>query len=221
MKLGQDEDIIELKCQGFSLCTEYLDLQAEVKGKCTSDQVHRIASFLDSSSLCSGFVMANKDEAKHLPDRLIVSVSNLTDPNKEEEKRIYSTRCKGIAPPGQCCESCSSLKRNETKRKIRRESNGGDTFSRCNNRYLSQEGLSKKSAKQKRAIKNGKARESAWRQKFQDQLIQVEEQDHMDLMSMFNKEDTEDLPPDMAILWNQQKQILQTHSNKGYRWHPK
>ena len=63
-----------------------------------------MANFLHSSSLCFGFVIANKDEAKHLPDRLMVSVSNLADPNKEEEKRIYPTRCKGIAPPGECCE---------------------------------------------------------------------------------------------------------------------
>ena len=31
VKLGQDEDIIELKCQGFSLCTDDLGLQAEIK----------------------------------------------------------------------------------------------------------------------------------------------------------------------------------------------
>lgn len=58
--------------------------------------------------------------------------------------------------------------------------------------------------------------------KFEEQLITMEESDHADLVWMVeNLGIKNELPPDVSILWDQQKKMLETPSKKGYRWHPK
>lgn len=121
----------------------------------------------------------------------------------------------------QSCESCSILRRNLTKCHIRRESSDDQSL-RVNERYLSIEGLVRKVANQRKLLKNAKERERMLQHKFEEQLITMEESDHADLVWMVeNLDNKNELPPDMSILWDQQKKILETPSTKGYRWHPK
>ncbi|KAK3738201.1 hypothetical protein QZH41_012782, partial [Actinostola sp. cb2023] len=56
---------------------------------------------------------------------------------------------------------------------------------------------------------------------MENEMIEMEKEDHFDLVEMMAGVNNNDVPEDMAILWEQQKDILQTSSSKGYRWHPR
>ena len=74
---------------------------------------------------------------------------------------------------------------------------------------------------QKLKLKNCQAREARWKEKFEDKLLELEEEDHNDLVHMMENHKAPEIPQDMKILWEQQQKILQTSYKKGYRWHPK
>lgn len=74
---------------------------------------------------------------------------------------------------------------------------------------------------EKRRRENGEKRETYWRRKFVDESIEIEEDDHYDLSSMFRGVSKEKVPEDLTCLWEQQMQITDTEVKRGYRWHPK
>ena len=74
---------------------------------------------------------------------------------------------------------------------------------------------------EQRKRRNAELRENYWREKFNSEGIEVDEGDHADLMSMFKDSSKEDIPDEMACLWEKQSKILQTTRNNGHWWHPK
>lgn len=213
---------IEISSQGIKKSVEDLGIEEQLRDIDASKRVKVIAAFLDSSSLCAG---VNCDAYKTLllssENNTVLSYTKIDDPHETPVQKIFSTKCRLLAPLMQSCESCSILRRNLTKRHIRRESSDDQSL-RVNERYLSIEGLVRKVANQRKLLKNGKERERMLQHKFEEQLITMEESDHADLVWMVeNLGNKNELPPDMSILWDQQKKILETPSKKGYRWHPK
>ena len=186
--LNDKEKCYELKVMshGFSLSVEELSLDKELKSGDAMEQIKVVARFLDSSRMCRGIPLEKEHVSKHqLGTNIIVAVSYIGQTNRPIENRMFSGRCKIIAPANQCCTSCSSAKRNETKRRNRQNSVGkGKSNPRENYRYLSEVGIAKKLAEQKQQLKNARAREKWWKRKFEEQLIQLEESDHNDLQSI-------------------------------------
>ena len=87
---------------------------------------------------------------------------------------------------------------------------------------MSVDGLNRKLDEQRRLIKNLKAKEERGQKRFEQEVLSIEERDHEDLIYMMeNVVNEDDIPPDMATLWDQQRQLLQTKCKQGYRWHPK
>ena len=70
------------------------------------------------------------------------------------------------------------------------------------------------------ARRNAEKREKYWREKFDREAVQVDEQDQEDLKEMF-AQPVGNVPEDIQCLWEQQHKILNTISANGYRWHPK
>lgn len=213
---------IEISSQGIKKSVEDLGIEEQLRDIDASKRVKVIAAFLDSSSLCAG---VNCDAYKTLllssENNTVLSYTKIDDPHETPVQKIFSTKCRLLAPLMQSCESCSILRRNLTKCHIRRESSDDQSL-RVNERYLSIERLVRKVANQRKLLKNAKERERMLQHKFEEQLITMEESDHADLVWMVeNLDNKNELPPDMSILWDQQKKILETPSKKGYRWHPK
>lgn len=64
-------------------------------------------------------------------------------------------------------------------------------------------------------------KERRLREKMEKEMLEMECADHEDLKSMLEQVKKEDIPEDMSLLWNQQKQILATSAKSQYRWHPR
>jgi len=76
---------------------------------------------------------------------------------------------------------------------------------------MSVDGLNRKLDEQRRLIKNLKAKEDRAQKRFEQEVLSIEERDHEDLIYMMeNVVNEDDIPPDMATLWDQQRQLLQT-----------
>lgn len=87
---------------------------------------------------------------------------------------------------------------------------------------MSVDGLNRKLDEQRRLIKNLKAKEDRAQKRFEQEVLSIDERDHEDLIYMMeNVVNEDDIPPDMATLWDQQRQLLQAKCKQGYRWHPK
>lgn len=218
----QGDVFLEILSQGLKKSIRELGLEDQLRDVDASSRIRLVAAFLDSSKLCAGITYEDYECMPHSSeDSIFVSFSMIDDPGETPVKKIFSLKCGLLAPPEQCCQSCSGLKRNLKKRQKRRESSTKESVY-VNERYLSAEGLARKVAIQKRQIKNGKARERRMQQKFEEELIAIEESDHTDLAWMIeNLGNEKDIPTDMTSLWDQQKRLLETSSKKGYRWHPK
>lgn len=224
IKLNSESNLhITVTSQGFEVPIESMGLGLQLENiSDIASKVTLLASFIDSLSLCHGIDVENDcaESTTGLQDRFITSVTYINDNTRPAEKRMYSLKCQSFAPTNQCCSACSSLKRNEAKKKSRYLLNGEDLKPNCNERYMSAQQLKNKISDQKRQLENVKAKAKGLSEKIEEQLIQMEEEDHNDLSWMIENSNG-NIPPDMQILWDQQKQIMNTASAKGYRWHPK
>ena len=59
------------------------------------------------------------------------------------------------------------------------------------------------------------------REKLWKEMLEMEEDDHLDLLKMMEKVKKKDVPADMVLFWEEQQKILETASCKRYRWHPR
>ena len=67
----------------------------------------------------------------------------------------------------------------------------------------------------KREKRNATEREKYWREKFHSESLDIEDEDHKDLTSIFDGIDSKEVPDDMKCFWEQQQKILNTSSPHG------
>ena len=222
---GSPNPRIEIVSQGFSLDIFENGLCKELKGLQLTEQVNLLMAFLDSpeTGICCGFQLpVGQENLSVLSPHKVVDLSVSIDQPLEIQKNVFSQKCKLFAPPGQCCSACTVLKKRENeKKKINRCKEYKNLSSKCNDRWLSTDQLKKKMTDLKKELKNSVAREKRLFEKFQAELLDMEESDNTDLKSIMANVKMENIPPEMKLLWEQQTQILQTESVHGYRWHPK
>jgi len=68
---------------------------------------------------------------------------------------------------------------------------------------------------------NAEKREKYWRNKFEEECLEMTKEDHADLSTTFQMQSANNIPEHMADLWEQQKSLLGCKSKNAYRWHPK
>ena len=73
--------------------------------------------------------------------------------------------------------------------------------------------------KEKQRQINAEAREKYWTDKFDQESLEVEEQDHNELSAMLLGQSVDNVPEKLHCLWNEQLKMVQR--KKCYRWHPK
>ena len=103
---------------------------------------------------------------------------------------------------------------------MRREKRSG-VHRNCNKSYTRKEDVVLQLNQQKKQRFNAERRETYWKEKFETESLQLEEEDHRDLSTILHNIDKSKVPHEMEYLWTQQKSIMATKSKRGYRWHPK
>ena len=185
----QNKDVrnykISILSHGFSIDVEDLNLGTQIKGATLQNVVNLVLRFVDNSSKCTGFPVGEKGISCSLPHRLarIETCSVESSPN---EIRAFAQHCKVFAPTGSHCPACTSLSKVETKKRSREEAREC-IHPNSNNKHLSREGLLHKLKKLKTDRKNTKDREKRLRGSLDAEMVELERDDHVDLLQMLEK----------------------------------
>jgi hypothetical protein len=207
---------IDLKVKRHAEYIDISDIENKTADMPIMEKVRFVISLLSKSPLCMGF---DDDgiENFNIQHNCYV-VKNLVDITASEECKIYSTKCKMFTNvPGKICSSCKNLKRciAHAKTRLTKREHNINIHSHFNHRYMTQGEIVKKLDMQKAA------RIQQEMINAERELIEMSKDDHQDLIELFKQANSKDIPEDMAVLWDQQQQLLSTDSSKGYRWHPR
>ena len=184
------------------------------------EQVLLIFRIVDRSALCFGYKLPEEQQeiVTLLPH---VSGTFATNDNSNEnikETRAFSAECELFSFSETRCKKCAHLMKMDVQRK-ERKSNVINPI--CNKRFLDSAEIYVQLKEQRRNRINAEKRERYWRNKYEEEMIDMEEGDHNDLSSIMNLVDKRDIPPDMVCLWDNQQQVLNAKGKAGFRWHPK
>lgn len=137
------------------------------------------------------------------------------------EIRAFSGNCSIVrVREGICCVNCMKIKVLGARAKRQKEAR--DTIHPCTNkRYLSKSKVVQQLAEERQARYNAEKREHYWKEKFKSQCIEMDREDDEDLSQIFLNIAKQNVPAEMACLWQQQKNLLECKTKNGYRWHPK
>lgn len=86
---------------------------------------------------------------------------------------------------------------------------------------MSRDQLLQKAKDERRKRLNAEARERRLRTKSQNELIEMDEEDHNDIETIFDSIDSKYVPPDMEIFWEHQIRNSRKKQKSSYRLHPK
>lgn len=222
LAVTMEEDDIKFTSKSHGCSIELkncLDFRSVLNSSSVVDKVLLALEFIDKSSACPGFhsVDGHDEVIALLPH---VSGKFLDSTTGEEESRSFAEDCNMFAAPGVPCARCRHLQKTDRTRR-KRKTEMETIHLKCNKRYLNRgEIQSQLSGEQKKRRKSEK-RERYWREKYREECVEMEQEDHNDLNVMMEAIDEKNVPEDMACLWKQQRQLLHTQSKSGYRWHPK
>ena len=184
-------------------------------------RVNLALDYVQKSSFCKGISLSDGDS---IQDSLVPYVTgSFKDLSKEKQERstvAFSSKCKIFSVQGLPCSECNHLLKLHNLKKMRREKRSG-VHRNCNKRYMRKEDVVLQLNQQKKQRFNAERRETYWREKFETESLQLEEEDHRDLSTILHNIDKSKVPHEMECLWTQQKSIMATKSKRGYRWHPK
>lgn len=174
--------------------------------------------YIQKSALCHGFVLPD-GECIDTQAHVIGLYNDLTS-DSDTVRMVHSSQCKLFSVSGGHCSECNKVKKFHNRRMLRKEK---QTIIHpfCNKRYLSRDELACQIQQERKSKINAEMRERYWREKFAEESVLVEDDDHMDLSTMIESVDKEKVPDEMLCLLDQQKKILRTKDKRGYRWHPK
>ena len=210
---------VNIKCHGTIIDAK--DLEGTSSTMSTEANVTALFDFVGCSDLCKGFSLRDGEVVSSILPHSLHVYKDLTMANTTQESRVFSESCKIFSQAENLCVSCSHLARVDSVARKRKQAQGGHIPKNCNNRFLSKTELEEKLKDEKRARENAGRRENYWRDKFAEEMIEVEDGDHNDFEQLFRGVDAKDIPENMKCLWDQQAQVLLTTSKRGYRWHPK
>ena len=183
------------------------------------DKVKRILNLVDKLPACKGFLTANIDLEVYVEQQCKkhVFTSSENPENEIAEERMYSSECEVFTnTSGIIWSKCSHAKKIFDQKNKRHELET-TCHPHKNHRYMSREQLVEKVRREQLQ----KEAEKRKRQRIEAEMVEMEEEDHMDLEKIMQSIDKKDIPQDMLLFWDQQLDILKTKSSNRYRWHPK
>ena len=185
-----------------------------------SQRINLILAFVNNAKFCKGATLED-GETTTLPHVTGQYVDFSKGTESVGETRVFSNNCNIITVNcGICCVNCRNIKLLGSRAKSRRLARDS-IHPYTNKRYLSKSEVVQQLAQERQARQNTEKRERYWREKFDSKCLEMAEEDHDDLSQMFLNTGDENVPTEMACLWEQQKRLLQCKTKNGYRWHPK
>lgn len=154
-------------------------------------------------------LVKNGEKVSTLLPHTIGTWSDLADPTEGIQTRVFSSTCLIVCNSGAPCQNCGRLKTVEGQRKARRDSRGA-VYPASNKRFLTREELLDQLKKEQTRRRNAETREQYWRDKFNSEALEIDEEDQEDLVSMFKTCESKSVPEGMQCLWEQQNQLLHT-----------
>lgn len=193
------------------------NIEKHLSNELAVDKARKLMQLMDDdSNICQGNQLEEDEfDLCQLAGARRHRVLNATGVSEE---RVFSSECKVLTNfAGTLCSKCQQLARKMCKRKKRRQEEVGmERKIKSNHRYMSREQiLLKLDATKKKYLAEKRKRE-----KVEEEMLEMEEEDHFDLKEMMRKVD-KDVPEDMVLFWEQQQKIFHTSSSKRYRWHPR
>lgn len=165
--------------------------------------LHPCLGFYKTSHHCK-VIMRNPNEA-------------ISEIDVNGEARLIAKDCEVIVTKKDgLCEACL-----KTKRCLRRRKAECKNIKFTRNSALSKEELCLKLETLNREKRNAERRAAYWKEKFAEECLEVDSDDHHDFTHMLDGVEPEKINDDMRLLLQQQQKALETHSQHGHRWHPK
>jgi len=188
----------------------------------TWKNIESVLTSIDNSTLYRGVSITDGDVLLTMLPHESGIFSDLSTNRTPEtvEHRAFSASCSILSRAGQCCSNCKHLHYLEKKRQKRKLETNGVISPFTNKRFLSKEEVTKQLKLERQARLNAEKRERYWREKFEAECIEMENDDHADLSNMFEGAGN-NVPDSMASLWEQQQNLLRCKTKNAYRWHPK
>lgn len=164
-----------------------------------------LTELLDKTAMCYGITHDKTID----PELIIntnakpVNVRNFSGDSREED-RIFSNECQTLTnTKGECCSSCSKLKLLLYRKVKRRELGGHVLKPSVNHRYMTKADLVGRLVQERKA----RLKEKRLRLKMEQELLELDHDDHKDITNIFPNTDKADIPEDMDVLWQQQANI--------------
>ncbi|XP_068687200.1 uncharacterized protein [Montipora foliosa] len=152
----------------------------ETRGAPLTEEISLILQYLNTVPICLGFILEEDQSITSLSHHTVGQLTDLSDPAKRPETRVYSGSCQILSNFGETCRNCGRFKtvnsqsqKNRSKRKSIKPQR--------NKRFLSREELLEEIRKEQRKRRNAELRENYWREKFNSVAIEVDKEDHADL----------------------------------------
>ena len=208
---------ITIRAHGQSVTLDDL----EFSNCLTLNTLDSIIRLLDSTSLCMGSVVAvnnGEGDMKYLGPVASSKLVNIARSDGKGDTRLISTSCLLLTLGTRACKNCIYVAKLWRNREMKREKRPKEKLhKKCNVRYLARCGLKEKMCEQRKELRSDSAREK----RAMDEMIEFTDGDCVDLRRMMENVDSNDVPADMALLWEMQRKQLASKSPSGYRWHPR
>ena len=120
------------------------------------------------------------------------------------------------------CTNCATLKSNSFYGSLKpRVVENTDQLKSKRESFMSNDEIIAKLHVEKKRRVSAERREKYTKESVLSGMKVFHLDDHSEFKCMFNKIDENTLHPEMKFLWEVQRDIIQTPSSKGFRWHPK
>ena len=216
-RITTGETKLEVLSKGVVASAESLELAKETQSMKVGPKAQLIVEFLDRNILCKGFQLETSNDYIHAAGYRTVVIKSLDE--STEREMVIANDCKIIAPgDGQCCTSCTRLKKAHSKNNKRRKP---ELSKFTNERFMTNDALRQKTACLRKQVLCSNSREDRLKAQIEKEMVEIHDEDNKDLAAIMQKIDSEKVPESLKFFWEQQVEILQTKSSKGHRWHPK
>lgn len=178
--------------------------------------LHTLVTLLELTPICIGFAVAHSVDILDSGGQKQSKIAMFCE-NGVSSIRILSNNCSVLAKSVQgYCDNCSYLNK-LYKNKVQRMVDTPSPF--CNDRYLNVDGLKQKALLMKKEIRSVKVRAERQQEKAEEkESVMLCENDHQDMLAIFEGCREQDVPEEIKTLWQEQLKQLSSKSKRGHRW---
>lgn len=211
---------------GKTVTFDYLPRQIN-----NESDLDNVMFLISVSDICRGFPVSSRRPSKNNKGEVTgVCEEWSSEVRKTDELRHRTTNCEGVislSTKSEMCAVCKTVNKNWSKylscastptaqaedtqasRKRKRES------------LMTREELLEKLQEEKRLKRNALRREQYLREKVNVEMLEFNDEDNDDFVTMFKGVKKESIPEDLHLFWEEQEKALMAKGRTGYRWHPK